>query len=101
MTMRIFLVIVIGSAAALIAFTVSEISEGLWAASALMLSMLLVPVTLGVAIGLWITPDMRHPRYPAPPGRKQTPRCGSCRQRRIRVESVWVCATCDHVPAGR
>lgn len=99
--MRVFLVIVIGGAAALIAYAFSEISGGLWGATTLMLSLLLVPVTAGVAIGLWITPDMRYPPYPARIGTKPTPRCGSCRQRRIRVESVWVCATCDHVPAGR
>lgn len=108
--MRAILILVIGTAAAALAYAISRASEGFVEAGSVMMAVFLIPVTIGIAAALVINHDARldptgkisraftsvlQPIGAAPPGG----RCNVCRHRMVPFESIWVCSSCDRIPA--
>jgi hypothetical protein len=109
--MRAIRICTVGGIVAGVAFGVSQITSGLVGGAAFILALYIVPVTVGLALAVGVEAWTNRPRSSgmAPVHerrRRLTPtaawvRCGECGQRMTRLESVWVCASCDGVMVER
>jgi len=111
--MRAIQICTVGGIVAGVAFAVSQIASGLVGGAAFILALYIVPVTLGLALAVGVEAWTSRP--PVRSGgmapvhalrRRLTPtaarvRCSECGQRMTRLESVWVCASCDGVTVER
>ena len=105
--MRAVLIAILGVAASLGAWALSSSVSGVLGAALFILAILIVPVTVGLSIGLtiWRTPsDTGAPKRARPGGwisfgqRPQSQSlCRECGTKRTLSGGVWVCASCDQI----
>jgi len=104
--MRALVIAAVGLGTSAVLFVLSGILEGFPAASFLMLSYLLIPVAVGVAVaslqpnadlGLLALAGSREdsPRRSGRFGSVKPSRCQQCRGNREQSGQVWVCRRCD------
>jgi len=111
--MRSIITAVTGGAVALAAFQLSRIDDGLVGSASLILAIFIAAISAGVlvaaAINTWFdkaggialargrTRRTWHRRHET----SGAIACGTCRQKMVRLEAIWVCERCDGVPANR
>ncbi len=100
----------VGAAAAVIAFGVSQVAGGFVAAMAFVLALFLVPVTIGLVIAAVVSardatatglrPSVMARMRRLTPGAGPSQRCSTCGRKREPGGSAWVCRTCDTAVRG-
>jgi hypothetical protein len=107
--MRAILIGGIGVAAALVAFGISRISDGLVGGASFVLAVFIANFTFGLVVATAIIPWLEKPREPAVRVDRHgstrrwwlpataSGRCSSCRRRMTQIGFIWVCPECDHV----
>ena len=94
--MRSLLIVAAAGAAAWGCYSLSKVLEGLPGAVSYMVSLLLVPVGLGLAIGSLRMNTLRRPRASDVHDPR---RCGHCYGDRQLSGQYWVCHRCDLIAA--
>jgi hypothetical protein len=103
--MRIVWIGLAGIAVSLTLFGFSQLADGLFAASAYVLALLIPPVSIGLTIAAAINhrldaPTGFMPRRRRLPMPDESHRCG-CGSPMMAMDFAWVCRACDLAPAHR
>ena len=108
--MRVTLMAIAGTAAAIAVFAISRISGGFLGAASFLLAIFIAAVTVGLAIAAVVNAWSGPPGWLLPSAvsqirttRRRLPieadvLCGSCQQPMTQIDFIWVCTACDLVP---
>lgn len=101
---RIVVTIIVGGGAAVAAFGMSRLGDGLLEGASFLLAVFIATVTVGFVFAELANAWLGQPQEPTSVRRPRVAAgviCGCCGRSKQRCDSIWVCAVCDRVGVDR